>query len=123
MGKQHAVVSGITVEWDDAKHHKVNVKDGPRDKTKKLKSAQGDDEFTPSRIVVDLKLDLGDAKATRVNLNEVHVKVPYTGTQPTVGWWTGAKWVKFKQVAYANNNADVTLPSPWPTDPPIGCYP
>ena len=61
MGKQHAAVSSIPVEWDDVKHPKVNVKDGPLNKALKLKSAKGDDEFTPSRIVADLKLDLGDA--------------------------------------------------------------
>jgi hypothetical protein len=122
MGKQHAVVSGITVEWDDLKHHKVNVKDGPHDKTKIPKSAKNDDEFTPSRIVADLKLDLGDPTARFVDLDDVHIKIPYTGAEPTVGWWNGAKWMRFKQVAYANNLADVTLPSPWPTDPPIGAH-
>jgi hypothetical protein len=123
MGKQQAAVAGIIVEWDDAKHRKLNVKDGPLNKAKKLKSAAGDDEFTPSRIVADLKLDLGDATAKFVNLDNVHIKIPYTGTEPIVGWWNGAKWVKFKQVAYANNFADATLPSPWPTDPAIGSYP
>lgn len=124
MGKQHAAVSSITVEWDDVKHPKVNVKDGPLNKAMKLKSAKGDDEFTPSRIVADLKLDLGDANAKFVDLDDVHIKIAYTtGPEPTVGWWNGAKWVKFKQVTYANNSADVTLPSPWPTDPAIGTYP
>ena len=122
MGKQHAVASGITVEWDDLKHHKVNVKDGPHDKTKIPKSAKNDDEFTPSRIVADLKLDLGDPTAGFVDLDDVHIKIPYTGAEPTVGWWNGAKWMRFKQVACANNLADVTLPSPWPTDPPIGAH-
>jgi hypothetical protein len=123
MGKHHAAAAGITVEWDDVKHHKVNVKDGPHDKSKIHRSAKGDDEFTPSRIVADLKLDLGDATAKFVNLDDVHIKIPYTSTEPTVGWWNGAKWVTFKQVVYANNFADVTLPSPWPTDPAIGSHP
>ena len=123
MSKKQAKVADITVEWDDAKHHKVNVKDGPHDKSKIPHSAKGDDEFTPSRIVLNLKLDLGDASAESVNLDDVHVKIPYTGTEPTVGWWNGAKWVKFKHVAYANSIADVTLPSPWPTDPALGCHP
>jgi hypothetical protein len=123
MSKKKSVAAGVTVEWDDTKHHQVNVKDGPHDKKIIHKSAKGDDEFTPSRIVVDLKLDLGDATAQFVKLDDVHVKIPYTGTEPIVGWWNGSKWVKFKQVLYANHIADVTLPSPWPTDPAIGCYP
>jgi hypothetical protein len=123
MGKQHAAVAGITVEWDDARHARINVKDGPHDKLKIHRSAQGDDEFTPGRIVADLKLDLGDTTAEFVDLDDVHIKVPYKGTEPTVGWWNGARWVKFKQVAYANNIADVTLPQRWPTDPAIGVYP
>jgi hypothetical protein len=123
MSKKQAKVADVTVEWDDAKHHKVNVKDGPHDKTKIPKSARGDDEFTPTRIVADLKLDLGDATAKSVQLDDVHVKISYTGPEPIVGWWNGAKWVKFTQVKCANNLADVTLPSPWPTDPALGCCP
>jgi len=123
MSKQQARVAEVTVEWDDAKHHKVNAKDGPHDKAKILKSVKGDDEFTPTRIVADLKLDLGDAAAKSVNLNDVHIKIPYAGDKPTIGWWNGAKWVKFGKVAYAANIADVTLPSPWPTDPAIGINP
>jgi hypothetical protein len=123
MGKKHAAVAGLTVEWDDSQHPKVNVKDGPLDKAKQLKSAKGDDEFTPSRIVADLKLDLGDKAAESVNLVDVHIKIPYAGTEPTVGWWNGAKWVKFKPVTYTGSVADVTLPSPWPTDPAIGAHP
>jgi hypothetical protein len=68
-------------------------------------------------------LNLGDAGKKTVDLNDVHLTYAYQGEQPTLGWWNGAKWVKFKQVAYANNVADVTLPSPWPTDPPIGVIP
>jgi hypothetical protein len=123
MRNKHAAVAGITVEWDERKHAKVNVKDGPHDKSRIHRSEKGDDEFTPSRIVADLKLDLGDATAQSVNLDDVHIKIPYTSIEPTVGWWNGAKWVKFKQVVYANNFADVTLPSPWPTDPAIGSHP
>jgi len=122
MGKKHAPVALITVEWDDVKHPKVNVKDGPHDKTKIPKSAKNDDEFTPSRIVADLKLDLGDPTAGFVDLDDVHIKIPHTGTEPTVGWWNGAKWVKFHQVTFANGIIDVKLPSPWPTDPPIGVH-
>jgi hypothetical protein len=123
MSKKQAKVADVTVEWDDAKHHKVNVKDGPHDKTKIPKSARGDDEFTPTRIVADLKLDLGDAAAKTVNLVDVHVKISYTGPEPIIGWWNGARWVKFTQVKCAQNIADVTLPSPWPTDPALGCCP
>ncbi len=126
MNQKHEVVSGITVEWDDAKHGKVNVKDGPRDKTKIPRSDKGDDEFTPSRIIVDLKLDLGDITVKQVTLNDVHVKVTYDNAEkvkPTIGWWNGAKWVKFKSVVHAGNVVDVTLPSPWPTDPAVGIYP
>src|SRR3972149_5438439 len=120
MGRKQASVSGVAVEWDDARHSKLRVKDGPFDKTKILRSAKNDDEFTPARIVIDLKLDLGDEQVSSVTLDNVHLKIPYRGEQPTVGWWTGAKWVKFKQIAFANNVADITLPSPWPTDPAIG---
>jgi hypothetical protein len=123
MAKKQASVSGVTVVWDDAKHPKVNVKDGLRNKHNIPRSKNNDDEFTPSRIVIDLKLDLGDTTVSEVTLDDVHLQVPYTGATPTIGWWNGAKWVRFKQVTYANNIADVTLPSPWPTDPAIGSYP
>lgn len=122
MGKQQ-VLAGVTVMWNDAKHPKVNVKDGPRNKHNIPRSKNNDDEFVPSRIVVDLKLDLGDAKVAEVVLDDVHVQITYSGATPTIGWWNGAKWVKFKQVAYANNVADITLPSRWPTDPAIGANP
>ncbi len=123
MSKQLASLSGVSVEWDDAKHPQLRVREGALDKAKIMRSAKQDDEFVPARIVIDLKLDLGDEKAATVNLDNVHLKIAYKGEQPTIGWWNGAKWVKFKQVAYANNIADVTLPSPWPTDPGIGIYP
>ncbi len=119
------VTSGVTVVWDDAKHPMVNVKEGTFDKNRIPKGV--DDEFTPNRIVVDLKLNLGDAKAESVALNNVHLQIAYTlaqkNSQPTVGWWNGRQWVRFKEVAFANNILDVTLPSPWPTDPAIGIYP
>lgn len=118
------VLSDVTVTWDSHKHAKVNVKDGPRDKSKIPHSAE--DEFTPNRIVVDLKLDLGDATVSTVTLNDVHVQIAYTATgaaKPIAGWWDGKKWVKFKQMTFADNLIDVTLPSSWPTDPAIGVYP
>ena len=119
------VATGVTVVWDEAKHSRIDVREGTFDKNKIPRGA--DDEFTPSRIVVDLKLDLGDAKAESVALNGVHVQIAYTPVekngQPTVGWWNGRQWVKFKNVTFANNIIDVTLPSPWPTDPAIGVYP
>jgi hypothetical protein len=119
------VATGVTIAWDDAKHPKVNVKEGGFDKTRVPTGA--DDEFTPARIVVDLKLDLGDASAKTVALDNVHVQIAYTASTkqstPDVGWWNGKKWVKFKNVSFANYVIDVTLPSPWPTDPPIGVYP
>jgi len=123
MSRQLASVSGVTVEWDDVKHPKLRIKDGPLDKSKIMRSAQNDDEFIPARIVIDLKLDLGDEKASSVILDDVHLKIPYKGEQPAVGWWTGARWVKFKQITFANNVADITLPSPWPTDPAVGVHP
>ncbi len=122
MGNKQ-VLTGVTVAWNDAKHPKLNVKDGPYNKNVIPRSKNNDDEFTPGRIVVDLKLDLGDTTVSEVMLNDVHLQVAYSGAAPTVGWWNGAKWLKFKQVQYANNVADVTLPSPWPIDPPIGSYP
>jgi hypothetical protein len=124
MGNKH-VATGVTVTWDDAKHSKVNVKEGTFDKTRIPKGV--DDEFTPARIVVDLKLDLGDAAAETVALDNVHVQIVSTASTkqgtPVVGWWNGKKWVKFKDVTFANDLIDVKLPSPWPTDPPIGAYP
>ncbi len=122
MGNQQ-VLTGVTVTWNDAKHPRLNVKDGPRNKSVLPRSKNNDDEFTPSRIVVDLKLDLGDSTVSEVVLDDVHLQIAYRGAAPTIGWWNGAKWVKFKQVAYANSIADVILPSPWPTDPAIGTYP
>jgi hypothetical protein len=126
MGNK-AVLSGVTVTWHEAKHPKLNVKDGPHNKHDIPRSQNNDDEFTPSRIVVDLKLDLGNTNVTEVVLDDVHVQIAYTSAEasvkPTVGWWNGKKWVKFKDVTFANNLIDVTLPSPWPTDPPIGAYP
>ena len=122
MGNKQ-VLTGVTVAWNDARHPKLNVKDGPRNKSIIPRSKNNDDEFTPGRIVIDLKLDLGDTTVSEVILNDVHLQIAYTGATPTIGWWNGAKWVKFKQVTYATNIADVTLPSPWPTDPPIGSYP
>lgn len=123
MAKKQKSVAGITLEWDDTKHAKLNAKDGSFDKNKVPRSKNKDDEFSPARIVADLKLDLGDASKKTVDPDDVHLKYAYQGAQPTLGWWNGAKWMKFKQVAYANNIADVTLPSPWPTDPPIGVSP
>ncbi len=122
MGNKQ-VLTGVTVTWNDAKHPKLSVKDGPHNKSVIPRSKNNDDEFTPSRIVVDLKLDLGDTTVSEVMLDDVHLQIAYSGTPPTIGWWNGAKWLKFKQVKYANNSADVTLPSPWPTDPTIGTYP
>jgi hypothetical protein len=136
MGKKHSMAAGVTIEWDDAKHPRLNAKDGPRDKTKIPHSKNKDDDFTPARIIVDLKLDLGDSSARTVELGgiqqkvvdliDVHLKIPYhQGKKPTLGWWNGAKWVKFKDVTYDDQNsvADVILPSPWPTDPAIGGSP
>jgi hypothetical protein len=123
MSRKFTAVSGVTLEWDDARHPALRAKDGPRDKSRIPRSEKNDDEFIPSRIVIDLKLDLGDDKAATVDLDDVHLKIPYKGEQPTVGWWTGARWVKFKQITFANNVADITLPSPWPTDPAIGLHP
>ncbi len=123
MSIKQSIMSGVTVEWDDSKHPQLNVQAGPLNKAAVFSSAQGDDEFTPAQIVLNLKLDLGDAKAATVNLNNVHLKIPYTGAMHTVGWWNGARWVKFQNVKFDGNVADVTLPSPWPTDPPIGVYP
>lgn len=122
MGNKQ-LLAGVTVMWSDAKHHTVNVKDGPHNKQDIPRSKNNDDEFIPSRIVVDLKLDLGDAKAAEVALDDVHLQIAYSGVEPMIGWWNGKQWVKFKQVSFAKNIADVTLPSPWPTDPPIGFYP
>jgi hypothetical protein len=123
MGSKQ-VVSGVTVTWNDAKHPKLNVKDGARYKNYKKGDLQsGNDDFTPSRVVVDLKLDLGDPKVSVVDLDDVHVQIAYSGAVPAIGWWNGAKWVKFEKVAYANSVADVTLPTRWPTDPAIGTHP
>ena len=124
------VATGVTVSWDDAKHPVLNAREGVFDKTS-IPKGDGD-EFTPARIVADLKVDLGDAKAATVTLNNVHLQIAYTSAKqvkPTVGWWDKdkRKWIKFKEdareVTFTDNLIDVTLPATWPTDPPIGVYP
>jgi hypothetical protein len=124
MGNKQ-VVTGVAVTWNDVRHPKLNAKDGPFDKRRIPRSK--DDEFSPSRIVVDLKLDLGDPSVQSVTLDDVHIQIAYTlvpgQAGPVAGWWDGRKWVTFKQMTFANNIIDVTLPSPWPTDPPIGVGP
>jgi hypothetical protein len=128
------VAARVTIEWDDANHPRLNARNGSLDKTTKL---TGDgDEFTPDQIIANLKLDLGDPSAVReeqlggkkqkvVDPYDVHLKVTYQGQHPTVGWWNGAKWVKFKGVTYDDKTsvADVILPAQWPIDPPIGTSP
>jgi hypothetical protein len=130
MSRKQAVISGVTIDWDDNKHPKINVREGAFDKTKIPKSKTwGADDFIPNRIVIDLKLDLGNSTVSEVTLQDVHLKIPYynAGVTPTVVWWNKKqdKWVKFKDVRYsaADQIADVTLPSTWPTDPPIGIGP
>jgi hypothetical protein len=128
MGSKE-VITGVTVTWNDAdgaKYPKFEFKDGPRDKSVIPRSAN--DEFIPSRIVVDLKLDLGNASATKVTLSNAHVRIRHAipagkSEPPMVGWWNGSKWVKFGKFVYANNVFDVTLPPAWPIDPPIGVGP
>ncbi len=129
MAKQQRSIGGVTVEWDDAKHAQLNARDGGFDNAKIPSSANKDDDFKPARIIVNLKMDLGDAKAVILTLNDVHLKVRYQGTKPTLGWWNGKKWIRFKEeakeIAYdaVNAVADITLPAQWPADPPIGMYP
>jgi hypothetical protein len=125
MAWQKTPVAGITIEWDDKKHPRLEATDGKWDKHDIRQSKNKDDEFTPKRIVADLKLNLGDASKKTVDLVDVHLKYAYQGAKPTLGYWNGAKWVKFEDttVTYKDGIADVTLPSPWPTDPPIGTSP
>jgi hypothetical protein len=128
MGNKE-VITGVTVTWNDmdaAKYRKFEFKDGPRNKSVIPRSSN--DEFKPSRIVVDLKLDLGNSNESTVTLTNAHVKIahavpPGKSDPPTVGWWNGSKWVKFGQFVYANNVFDVTLPPSWPIDPPVGVGP
>ena len=128
MGSKE-VVTGVTVTWNDAdaaKHPKFEFKDGPRNKSEIPRSK--DDEFYPSRIVVDLKLELGDSRASAVTLNNAHVKIAYAipagkSEPPIVGWYNGRKWVTFAHFVYADNVFDVTLPPSWPIDPPVGVGP
>jgi hypothetical protein len=128
MGNKE-VITGVTVTWNDAdaaKHPKFEFKDGPRDKS--VIPRNKDDEFKPSRIVVDLKLDLGNSSEPAVTLTNAHVKIAYAipagkSDPPMVGWYDGRKWVKFAQFVYANNVFDVTLPPSWPIDPAIGVGP
>jgi hypothetical protein len=128
MGNKE-VITGVKVTWNDAdaaKYSKFEFKDGPRNKSEIPRGKN--DEFNPSRIVVDLKLDLGGSPVSAVTLSNAHVKIAYTvpagkSEPPMVGWWNGSKWVKFGQFVYANNVFDVTLPPSWPTDPAIGVGP
>jgi hypothetical protein len=123
------VVTGVTVTWNDAdaaKYPKFEFKDGPRDKS--VIPHNKNDEFKPSRIVVDLKLDLGKSSEAAVTLTNAHVKIAYAipagkSDPPMVGWYNGSKWVKFVHFVYANNVFDVTLPPAWPIDPAIGVGP
>jgi hypothetical protein len=123
MGSKQ-VLSDVTVTWDDTKYNQTK-KNVPRvrDGGKRDIPRSNNDEFTPVRIIVDLKLDLGDTTVSEVALDNVHLQIAYSGATPTIGWWNGAKWVKFKQVVYAHNTADITLPSPWPTDPAVAGNP
>ncbi len=96
MARHQAVVAGVTIDWDDAKHPVLNAKEGQVQKTKdktKIPSSR-DDEFTPEQIIVDLKLDLGNSSVKYVDLNDVHLQVPYTGSDPIIGWWDGKRWVR-----------------------------
>jgi hypothetical protein len=128
MGSRQ-VLTGVTVTWNDAdaaKHRKFEFKDGPRNKSEIPRSEY--DEFHPSRIVVDLKLDVGNSSVLTVTLDKAHLKIAYSipagkSDPPMVGWYNGAKWVKFEKFVYANNAFDVTLPPSWPTDPAIGVGP
>ena len=103
------VLAGVTVTWNDAKHHTVNVKDGPHNKKDIPRSKNNDDEFTPSRIVVDLKLDLGDPNVSEVVLHNVHLQIGYGGAAPTIGWWNGAKWVKFPARSFPRDESRSTV--------------
>jgi hypothetical protein len=127
MGSQQ-VNTGVAVRWDDASHNegkknKLRIRDGG----KRGIPRSDNDDFTPARIIVDLKLDFGDEKVGIVDLDNVHLQIAYTDTKPVFGWWNGAKWVRFREenreVTYANNVADITLPAKWPTDPVIGGSP
>ena len=128
MGSKE-VATGVTVTWnaaDAAKYPKFEFKDGPRNKSEIPRSKN--DEFHPSRIVVDLKLDLGNSSVPTVTLDKAHLKIAYAipagkSDPPMVGWWNGSKWVKFGAFVYANNAFDVTLPPSWPIDPPVGVGP
>ncbi len=128
MGNKE-VVSGVTVTWNDAdaaKYAKFEFKDGPRNKSEIPRSKN--DEFNPSRIVVDLKLELGNSSVSKVTLDKAHLKIAYAipagkSGPAMVGWWNGTKWVKFGQFVHENNVFDVTLPPSWPIDPPIGVGP
>ncbi len=125
------VNSGITVTWDDAKHNQAKknlprVRDGGRYKNYKkgdLKSNK--DQFAPERVVVDLKLDLGDSSVPYVTLDDVHLQITYSGVNPSLGWWDRGQWWQFDahDVTYAGGVVDIKLPSSWPTDPPIGSAP
>jgi hypothetical protein len=134
MAKQETSVAGVTIEWDNANHPRLNAYDSPMDKTK-IPQGNGD-KFTPKRIIANLKLDLGDASKVReemlggkqqkvVDLIDVHLKVTSQGQKPRLAWWNGANWVEFDVTYNANTMvADVTLPSKsWPIDPPIGMSP
>jgi hypothetical protein len=128
MGSKE-VITGVTVTWNDAdaaKYPKFEFKDGPRNKSQIPRS--NSDEFYPSRIVVDLKLELGKPGMSNVTLDKARLKIVYAipagkSGPPVVGWWNGSKWVKFGQFTHANDAFDVTLPPSWPIDPPIGVGP
>lgn len=131
MGSKEVITGVVTVTWNDAdaaKYPKFEFKDGPHNKNDIPRNK--DDEFYPSRIVVDLKLDVGKPKSEvpTVKIYNAHLKIAYSipagkSGSPVVGWWNGAHWVKFENFKHANNAFDVTLTGDWPVDPPIGVGP
>jgi hypothetical protein len=118
--------AGAEIDYDDAKHKTINAKSEPVDQKSKSKyplSESSTDRSKPSRLILNLKLDLGTADQF-VDPDDVHLRIPYEGQrEPFFFWWDGKKWEKFELVTYNSNVANITLPKKWPTDPMIGGNP
>ncbi len=128
MAKQTHDFAGVSIEWDDTNHPKLNARHEAWNKAIP-KSKNNDDDFTPTRIIVNLKMDLGSPTTGNLKLENVRLTVPYhsSGLSSRLGWWNGSKWVEFTKSQIQHNNAEkksvITLPKDWPADPPIGGNP
>ena len=96
--------------------------------------APDQDDFVPSRIIINLKLDLGTNLKPGDPIQfdpPVTVELPFTAAEanqarargknwPDVGWWNGRKWTRFTNVVSSTGSSVTVAISDWRGDPPIG---